>query len=258
MRTPTDAEIARLDPYQLMAALGKRVIHPGGRRSTEELLSLADIRRGHAVLEIGCGVGTTAIEIARRFGAHVTAVDIDADMLAEASANVARAGLGDLVRLQRADIVALPFADESFDRVVIEAVTMFVDRERAAREAARVCRRGGLVLDHEFIWRSPAPAEARRVFEGEVCPGITFDSVEDWAALYRRAGLVEIRTSEGPFAMMRPLGFLRDEGVRGSTRFVARLLSRRAFLARMTWLVRRLPRSMRHLGYVVLAARKPA
>ena len=34
--TPLSAtEIAHLDPYQLMAVLGKRVIHPGGRRSTD-------------------------------------------------------------------------------------------------------------------------------------------------------------------------------------------------------------------------------
>ncbi len=65
----------------------------------------------------------------------------------------------------------------------------YLDRERAAREAARVCRPGGLVLDHEFVWRSPPPPEARRVFEGEVCPGIRFDSVEDWVELYARAGL---------------------------------------------------------------------
>jgi len=36
----TAAEIAGLDPYALMAVLGNRVIHPGGRRSTEELSRL--------------------------------------------------------------------------------------------------------------------------------------------------------------------------------------------------------------------------
>ena len=38
----SDAEIQGLDPYALMAAIGKEVIHPGGRRSTEELIGLAD------------------------------------------------------------------------------------------------------------------------------------------------------------------------------------------------------------------------
>jgi len=37
-------EISSLDPYKFMAVIGKRVIHPGGRASTQELLRHADIR----------------------------------------------------------------------------------------------------------------------------------------------------------------------------------------------------------------------
>ena len=33
----TSAEVAELDPYAFLAILGKRVIHPGGRHSSEEL-----------------------------------------------------------------------------------------------------------------------------------------------------------------------------------------------------------------------------
>ena len=68
-------EIATLDPYKFMATLGKRVIHPGGRASTDSLLARSEITSEHQVLDVGCGVGTTAIEIAQRFGAHVTTAD---------------------------------------------------------------------------------------------------------------------------------------------------------------------------------------
>ena len=66
-------DVARLDPYAFLAVLGKRVIHPGGRRATEEVVGFADFASGQRVLDIGCGVATTAIEAARRFGATVTA-----------------------------------------------------------------------------------------------------------------------------------------------------------------------------------------
>jgi hypothetical protein len=36
-------EITDLDPYKFMAVIGKRVIHPGGRASTETLLARAQI-----------------------------------------------------------------------------------------------------------------------------------------------------------------------------------------------------------------------
>ncbi len=74
-------EIAKLDPYKFLAVIGKRVIHPGGRASTEALLQRAAITSTSGVLDVGCGVATTAVEIARRYGAHVTALDIAALML---------------------------------------------------------------------------------------------------------------------------------------------------------------------------------
>jgi SAM-dependent methyltransferase len=247
----TSQEVAALDPYQLMAVLGKRVIHPGGTRSTEELFGLARIQCSDHVLEVGCGVGTTAIEIARRFGARVTAIDIDEEMLEAAKVNVHRAGFEGEIELHRADIQRLPFPDETFDRVVIEAVTMFVDRDQAAREVVRVCKIGGRVVDHEFIWRKSPPVEARRVFMGEVCPGIDFDSPEDWRSVYEQAGLKDINFVTGPFAMMTPAGFVRDEG-RNTARVFLTAISRLAYLRKLAWLMRRMARSMPYLGYVVI------
>src|SRR2546429_4001355 len=124
----TTSEVAELDPYAFLAVLGKRVIHPGGRRSSEELLQRADFRADQQVLDVGCGVGTSAIAIARRFGAKVTAVDISPIMLTRASANVRRTGLAGQVTVTHGDILALDFPDHTFDRVIAEAVTMFVAR----------------------------------------------------------------------------------------------------------------------------------
>jgi len=97
------AEVEQLDPYAFMALLGKRAIHPGGRRSTEDLLQRADLHPNQQVLDVGCGVGTTAIAIARRFRSHVTVVDIAPLMLARTRANVHAAGLEDTVTVEQGD-----------------------------------------------------------------------------------------------------------------------------------------------------------
>lgn len=70
------AEVERLDPYVFTAVIGRRIIHPGGRAATEQLLRRAAITGESRVLDVGCGVGATVITIAERFGAQVTAVDI--------------------------------------------------------------------------------------------------------------------------------------------------------------------------------------
>ena len=130
-----------------MAVLGKKVIHPGGRRSTAEMFAMAEFQPEHRVLDVGAGVGTTAIEIARTYGCEVTAIDIDPLMRARALRNVRNANLESKVSVRAGNIQAFDCADAVFDRVVVEAVTMFVDRKRAAREVVRVCRPGGIVLE---------------------------------------------------------------------------------------------------------------
>jgi ubiquinone/menaquinone biosynthesis C-methylase UbiE len=225
-RRLTAAEIRALDPYQLMAELGKTVIHPGGGRSTEELLTMANLHRGQRVLDAGCGIGTTAAQIARRFNCEVVALDINEANLNRARCTVEQIGVDDRVEVRRSDIEQLEFGDESFDVVIVEAVTMFVHRKRAAAEVVRVCRRGGRLVDHEFIWRKPPPPGPRELFMSRVCPGIEFDTEADWTGLYQEASLDDLRTTTGPFAMVTPAGFLRDEGLAGTARFIGRALSR--------------------------------
>jgi SAM-dependent methyltransferase len=254
----TAQEVQGLDPYLFMASIGKRVIHPGGRASTEALLGCGAITGSSRVLDVGCGVGTTAITIARRFGAAVTAVDVAPLMLERASANVAAAGAQDLVTVRPGDILDLDFDDGSFDVVIAEAVTMFVDRRRATTELARVAAPGGRVLATEFLWREPPTDEAREVFQGQVCPGMRFETLEDWVELYAAAGLTDLRTEVGPFEMMSARGFLADEGPARSAAIMARVAAHPASMRKMAWLMPRMAKAVPYLGYLIVDGAKPA
>jgi SAM-dependent methyltransferase len=251
-------EVERLDPYVFMAVVGKRVIHPGGRAATEQLLRRAAISPNDHVLDVGCGVATTAVTVASRFGASVTAVDISPVMLERAQAAVREAGLESQVAVQEGDILSLPFSDDSFDVIIAEAVTMFVDRARAARELVRVGRPGARVLATEFMWRRPPSEEAREVFLGQVCPGLKFDTVEDWKRIYADAGLTDLQVDEGPFEMMTPKGFVADEGVARTLTVIGRVVARPAYMKKMMWLMPRMRRAVPYLGYIVVAGRKPS
>ncbi len=257
MERLTANEIAGLDPYKFMAVIGKRVIHPGGRASTDALLNAAGITSSSRVLDVGCGVGTTAIEIARRFGAAVTAVDIAPLMLERARANLQAAGVTDRVTVKTGDILDLAYPDGAFDVVIAEAVTMFVDRQPAAAELARVCAPGGRVLATEFLWRQTPTAEAREVFLGQVCPSLQFDTLEDWTRIYAGTGLTGLETVTGPFEMMSPKGFLADEGFGHSMAIMRRVAARPAHLRKMMWLMPRMAKAVPYLGYVLVVGHKP-
>jgi hypothetical protein len=86
----------------------------------------------------------------------------------------------------------------------------------------------------------------------KVCPGIDFDTDQDWTDLYRAAGLEDLQTATGPFPMMTPAGFLRDEGALGTARFMTKALSRPANMREMAWFMPRMMRAMPYLGYVVV------
>jgi SAM-dependent methyltransferase len=256
LSTRTDDEIAAIEPYVFFAMLGKRVVHPGGRPSTAEIYRMGHFEAEQRVLEVGCGLGATAIDLARRFGCHVTAIDIDPFMVEHAREAVREAGLEALVTVEQADAQRLPYADESFDRVVIEAVTQFLDHIAVAREMVRVCRHGGRVIDHEFAWRRTPPDETRASVEVDLCPS-SIRSNEGWVALYEQFGLKDVEVTTGTPSMLSPFGLVRDEGFAGSMRFVRNVFSRGANRKKTFLVMKQLGKAMPYLGWIVVAGVRP-
>jgi S-adenosylmethionine-diacylgycerolhomoserine-N-methlytransferase len=98
---------------------------------------IAILARPQRILEIGCGTGTNLRALARRFPqAHLTGVDLSADMLAVARRKLAP--LGGRVTL-REQAYTTPLREESpFDLVVFSyALSMFNPGWEAALAAAR-------------------------------------------------------------------------------------------------------------------------
>jgi SAM-dependent methyltransferase len=247
------ADVMRIPAYTFLVLLGKRVVHPGGRPSTEEMYRLAQFQSGQRVLEVGCGAGTTAIEIASRFNCQVTAIDIDSVMLDRARINVHNAGLDGKVIVQRADVMDLPFLDQMFDCVVIENVMILVNRARALQEILRVCRNGGRIVDHEFVWEQEPPLEVRRIFEQTISP---YSHFGDWSEFYRTAGLSNVEAVSGASNWLSPVGLLRDEGLKNILVMTGRLLSQRSYQQRMMELIQQMSQISAYLRWTVVGGMK--
>ncbi|MCU0072508.1 class I SAM-dependent methyltransferase [Pseudomonas koreensis] len=109
----------------------------------ETLAEACDLRCDEEVLDVAAGNGNATLAAARR-GCLVTSTDYVAALL-ERGQDRARAEHLD-VTFQVADAEALPFADNSYDAVLSTFGVMFApDQAKAAKELARVCRRGGRI-----------------------------------------------------------------------------------------------------------------
>ncbi len=121
---------------------------------------------GSSVLEAGCGVGAQTVALAANSpGARITAVDISFASLGQARSRAAAAGLAN-VGFQQADILALPFADGSFDHAFVCFVLEHLPHPKAAlAEIRRVLRPGGSIIaiegDHGSACFYPDSAAAR-------------------------------------------------------------------------------------------------
>lgn len=125
------------------------------------LAALAVPRAGMQALDLACGTGDIAFELARR-GARVVGLDVTHRMLQLAQA---KTHAGPPVRFVTGDMMALPFPDASFDLVTTGYGIRNVPRiEPALEEIRRVLRPGGLLLSLDFD--RPANPIVRGVYLG--------------------------------------------------------------------------------------------
>lgn len=245
--------------HVFLARLGKTRLRPGGRRATEWLLSEAGLGPDSTVLEVACNMGTTAIEIARRFGCRVVALDRDETALEKARANVAAAGLADRISVREGSALELPFADAGFDVVINEAMlTMYADptKARLVAEYLRVLKPGGRLLTHDVMLADDAPPETADEMRAAIHVPAQPLTGEGWRTLFRDAGFGEIETESGPMSLLSPCGMIRDEGPLGALRILRNALrpENRAEFARMFGTFRR---HRRALAFVAVRSRKP-
>ena len=159
------------------------------------------VRAGDHVLEVGCGTGVVARDLAAFVGRRgvVTAVDTSATLL-ERARELSRGSAGGRLLFRRADGHRLPFADRRFDAVLAITVILHVeDPLRVVKEMARVVRPGGRVGVQDQDFGLIGAAHPDRALTARILDGVAAriypepQSGRRLGALLRAAGLADVK-----------------------------------------------------------------
>ncbi|HET6582252.1 MAG TPA: methyltransferase domain-containing protein [Nannocystaceae bacterium] len=69
-----------------------------------KMLAVAKITKNDVVYDLGCGDGRLVVAAAKKYGARGVGFDLDPERIAEAKANVEKAGVGHLVTIEQKNI----------------------------------------------------------------------------------------------------------------------------------------------------------
>ena len=169
---------------------------PGGEGNIENLVEGLELK-DRKVLDIGCGIGGPSFVLASKYGAHVTGIDVEPQLIDQARHRAEKLGLESNCEFVKVKAGPLEFPDNSFDVVFSSGVIMTIDdKEEVLAEAMRVLKPGGVLTVYD--WMKPEGEysdDMRYWFEMEriTYSMKTFDEYEE---MLRDAGFVDIELKD--------------------------------------------------------------
>lgn len=153
------------------------------------LLDLVQPRPGEMILDAGCGTGVFTLDLAS-LGPRIVGLEISRPMLKRARQKAAEYCFIPVA----GNMMALPFADEVFDKTVsMTAIEFVADAQGAVKELFRVTKKGGTIVVTTL--NSLSPWAARRKLKAEkghpLFTKMIFRSPEEMRCLAPVDGLVK-------------------------------------------------------------------
>ena len=223
-----ELDTTKMPGHWLLARLGKRVLRPGGRELTRQMLNGLSIKSSDDIVEFAPGLGFTAQLTLNRKPASYTAVERD-----EAAANAVRRYLtrsNQTCLIGRAEATGL--SDATATVVYGEAMlTMQTPskKQQIVQEASRLIKPGGRYGIHELCLvpedlDENTKQEIQRALTDAIHVGARPLTVPEWRTLLESEGFIVHTEATAPMHLLEPNRLIQDEGFWGALRFVRNVL----------------------------------
>jgi len=161
-------------------------------------VTIAGLKQGETVLDLGSGGGIDCFLAAKQVGAsgHVIGVDMTPDMLLRANANKIKLKARN-VEFRQGQIEALPVADGTVDVIMSNCViNLSPDKAAVFAEAFRVLKPGGRVAVSDIVTEGEFSPEMRaQADKWAECVTGAIDGA-DYTRLMREAGFVDVQIAD--------------------------------------------------------------
>jgi len=173
-------------------------LHAAQKCLIDHIAESGGVNAATRVLDIGCGVGGTALHLARRYGCPVVGITNSAVGLEIAERRLRNCAEA-RVELRLEDALNTNLPDQAFDvAVCIESISMIPDPNALLRKIRRLVRPGGrLVIADSFVHRMMPAGElaqhAQEIKALRLIFGVgTYSKLEDYVPLLHGAEFKEV------------------------------------------------------------------
>jgi ubiquinone/menaquinone biosynthesis C-methylase UbiE len=245
--------------FDFMAnTIGITVLHPGGFKSTDALCSMLEIGEDSHVLDVACGVGTSALYLSDKYKCQITGFDISNELIQIAKNKLKERNRDHKIKFEVANALSLPYPDNSYDVIISQAFFILIDeKEKALKEIVRVLKPGGYFGSLELGWfKTPTHNVYTELIENtcnNFIPRVV--GFDEWEKFFRLAKLMHLSTKRHPMTS-RISEMFDTEGFYNSLKIICKMIGNSHLRKRMMNVQNTFGKYSDYLGYGIFGYRK--
>ena len=247
--------------HWVLAAMGKRVLRPGGKELTEKLIDSLNIASSDDIVEFAPGLGFTANIACSYKPFSYTGIDKNEEAAALAKKSIKY----ESARVINADAAHTTLADASVNKVYGEAMLTMqpLEHKRAIiAEAYRILKAGGYYAIHELGLQ---PDEVSEAVKNDLFKDLSSNirvharpmTAKEWKTLLEEQGFKVIKEQHSPMLLLEGSRILEDEGFFRTLKFLFNLLRFPDLRKRVQKMKQSFRKHQQNLDAIALVAQKP-
>ena len=202
--------------HWLLSKMGKKVLRPGGKVLTHQLIEGLKITPADRVLEFAPGMGYTAMQVLKKNPKAYTGIELNE----EAAALLRKKISGTDRQIIIGNAANVPLEANCADKVYGEAMlTMQADHRKSEiiKEAYRLLRKGGLYGIHEL---GLTPDNLDNVTKAQIQKDLSLCikvnarplTRQEWVTLLEKEGFKILKIETSPMLLLDTARIIDDEG----------------------------------------------